>query len=1382
MAPRRSSASGRRIGSAGSEIPSPGTGERAESAKADSTSKSAAERKRSDGGSAKATAGQRKLSFKAAKISADEVAAQPAAAQPAILTRAQALQGLQEAYDVLMRTDQGSGAPLEECARAVADDGFIRHPAKDVRLWAAKCCAEVLKIFVPKPPLDAQRLLAVLQLFVEELELLAEPSGNSYKHAFGLLERLTEIRGFMLIFDLEEAEDLLCKLVSTCLSAAKAAGTEAAGNDVVLNRLETQLAQLLIGVLSEAEEIPKPVLSSLIETLMPRQLTSAAAGLVRRVFTGLANHSAVMPINDFLNTTLYSEDTMPEGEQAGGQDRQAVQDRLEALLCAVYQLYAIEPALVQRVLPNLQNDLHGVDPDRRRMVTALVGQMLAHAPTGDDAPASHKTLALVNPIMVDYFLGRLEDADDGVRLTALEGTSSILKTAASLSAGGALHDAGHTALVSAAEAIPAYLLARCIDPNDLVRSRAVQLAGEIASESNKGLELLLPVLPEMFRRVLDKKPRVREVSAEAVANLYAQHALPAWSDGKYQEAQALSWIPALLCEACTVYSGNRLGNVAELEEYIEQHVLGCGARLEANKRALLLLGFHDSASQGEDAARGLAKLLGKKRDANAAMLRFLKKRMAKAAPLAEMAAAGAGTLVPSQGADEPVDQASELLESLAKLSPAAEEKSGRYEATLVHLRSLDAVRDQGLWNQLDRLMNPCITSSVGEITEALLELDRLLRVHRLRELAPLIRRALISTWLLPEQVRVFLDLWNGSWPEGSEFGPEAPAPELRNAAQQLLADLPRYFPGAFLPHTQELTTHLKGVESNEARAALRALAAISKRLPLILEGADWKSSIDPANLADDLLEAIGAAGTDVTTRGSACRKAAKVLLFLPVEQRAPVTKKLLDWAQENISADEAWDKKNAHLTASALHLAAALVAMQRSKTSSQETWLALAPAFLCTGSKATSAVQCAAAELVAAAGGEDEIVDILLALAPTPDVPPLELPAEPTDNGEEGEPVAEPFFDSLPVHAVCATFRMLRSGALPVTTQIMTRLAARMCACLTPGQPVSEAEKLLRWVQRLSSSKVAGIIDRIRLCSTFPVVFALTTFKRHRDAMQGLLERTLREVIRNASRQRQPLLDVSVACFLHFLSRLEVFKSEASAAASAFPESSKVSAFFCEAVLRIGPTNSEHAAVMLRVCDRVRFFVDREEPTSDAVHRAASVLRYVVEKRFPELGVGGAALHGPRGSLPSELFATREANAKASLALAAPSEVESSSSLVQATGADLSPTRSLVRAEAPEVEAVSPLATEQASPRGPLTTPRRHSLLKRPMSASPAAIQDSMHPTSVARPMARAHTGASPNLTGAAVKAALSAQASAKNSKRRRSSAGGSQATQAQVA
>lgn len=168
--------------------------------------------------------------------------------------------------------------------------------------------------------------------------------------------------------------------------------------------------------------------------------------------------------------------------------------------------------------------------------------------------------------------------------------------------------------------------------------------------------------------------------------------------------------------------------------------------------------------------------------------------------------------------------------------------------------------------------------------------------------------------------------------------------------------------------------------------------------------------------------------------------------------------------------------------------------------------------------------------------------------------------------------------------------------------------------------------------------------DRVRLCSVLPTLFALSPWKKDRETVQRILQASLLKALRQTSAE-EPLLDFVAACFIHFLSRLEVFQTEAGASASAFPESTKISTFFCDALLQCEPTKkTELAAVVLRVCERVRYFVDRERPKSDAVHRAANALRYAMEKKCPELGVEAAILvqGAYRGSMPAELFALRQ--------------------------------------------------------------------------------------------------------------------------------------------
>jgi len=252
--------------------------------------------------------------------------------------------------------------------------------------------------------------------------------------------------------------------------------------------------------------------------------------------------------------------------------------------------------------------------------------------------------------------------------------------------------------------------------------------------------------------------------------------------------------------------------------------------------------------------------------------------------------------------------------------------------------------------------------------------------------------------------------------------------------------------------------------------------------------------------------------------------------------------------------------------------------------------------------------------------------------------------------------------------------------------------------------------------------------DRIRLSSTLPALFALAPAKAHREKVFRTLVGSLRKTTQQSATRKEALLDFAVACFVHFLSRLDCFVTEATAAASAYPTSSKIASFFCEALLKSHSTKGvELAAVALRVCDRTRFFVDKEAPRSDAVHRASHVLRYVLEKRCPELGKDNAVLQGAsRGSMPADLFALRQSVA---VGQATPGRDENNE---MKNGG---PKMALSSTPFDEVPPQSdPYVSSEASP-GKMTTPRQRTDSTKRLNSETPQSNNHTDVASVARPI-----------------------------------------------
>lgn len=256
----------------------------------------------------------------------------------------------------------------------------------------------------------------------------------------------------------------------------------------------------------------------------------------------------------------------------------------------------------------------------------------------------------------------------------------------------------------------------------------------------------------------------------------------------------------------------------------------------------------------------------------------------------------------------------------------------------------------------------------------------MLRVHQLGGLAPLVRRALLSTWLLPDQVAQLLDIWKG----GAEVL-ETPCSELVAASRATISSLSKSFPGAFMPFAGELAKQLPESSAEDAKVILQTLAAIAKR---VLQKPASDSQLSVQGLSQMLLDALSVAGDSRGSRASMSRKVAKILLLLPAGERSMVCMELLKWAQE--IKDETTDVAP-KLQALALQLSAAL--LEWSKRHPEDfpqvdaeifkMWHKEARQVLATPNSGRdeekSDVQCAAADLMAVTGSTEDVTDVLLA-------------------------------------------------------------------------------------------------------------------------------------------------------------------------------------------------------------------------------------------------------------------------------------------------------------------------------------------------------------------------------------------------------------------
>lgn len=392
------------------------------------------------------------------------------------------LKRLAEEFAVVNNPDDDEGQSAEAqallpCINAIAAERIVTHRNKDVRLWAAVCLSEALRIFAPKGCIeDSDLMKSVILLFLEQLGGLANTGSGGVsadsQDLEALVKRLTDVSAFLLLFRCPEPNLLLKEL---CVTTMRVAGTRP--------ELEATMVQLLVTVLSELEEVPGDALRELLAQLTPGLRAGFAATCVRKVLKTLKG--GILPVS--LSAWLHQNFSSSKPERL---DPHARKDTEDEVLCeTVLEIVKVDPTLVARLLPVLRDELRHKEDNRRRLrSTWLVGKMLSHeaASKRTGNVLSNDSAALLEP-----FLARLEDREENIRLVALEELGKALK--------------GKSIEVSELARKCAPLLAdRILDASENVRLIVIQIVDD-ATQDDRLHEIVSTSLTGVVERIKDKK-------------------------------------------------------------------------------------------------------------------------------------------------------------------------------------------------------------------------------------------------------------------------------------------------------------------------------------------------------------------------------------------------------------------------------------------------------------------------------------------------------------------------------------------------------------------------------------------------------------------------------------------------------------------------------------------------------------------------------------------------------------------------------------------------------------------------------------------------------------------------------------------------------------
>ncbi|GIY69564.1 sister chromatid cohesion protein PDS5 homolog B-A [Caerostris extrusa] len=292
--------------------------------------------------------------------------------------------------------DNSAYIPL---AMHLVSDFFLEHQSKDVRLLIACCIADVFRVFAPDAPYkDPQQLQAIFYFFIEQLQGLEDPKDTIFKRYFYLLENLAWVKTFNICIELEENQQIFCKLFKLIFSIV---------NDNHSAKVKNFMLDMMCPLLLEADVISQPlldiILGQIVEPKGIRLLISSkktqnknsynlARDIIKRTQTILEPY-----VHGFFNNALIL-----------GKVESVLVNKLFDL---IYELNAICPNMLAAVLPQLEFKLKSSIEKERLDVTKLLARMFSDR---------NSDLAIQNKILWTCFLGRFNDISCQVRVRCVQ--------------------------------------------------------------------------------------------------------------------------------------------------------------------------------------------------------------------------------------------------------------------------------------------------------------------------------------------------------------------------------------------------------------------------------------------------------------------------------------------------------------------------------------------------------------------------------------------------------------------------------------------------------------------------------------------------------------------------------------------------------------------------------------------------------------------------------------------------------------------------------------------------------------------------------------------------------------------------------------------------
>lgn len=415
---------------------------------------------------------------------------------------------------------------LQKVTRELVHKQIIKNPNKTVKALAACCIADIIRLHAPTCPYSLNELKIVFKFFVDQLAYFGKDTPD-FPYHFYLLENLQSVKTFLLLSEVEGADDIVFPMVAEFFDVASKA--------TLPRNVELCMTDILIQLIEDVGILGQEMTELILEQFDTYDKGSKNPAFLMTLDICYACTSSLQRrVCQYFSDILLSM----SGSTSENEDLEEVK-KAHILM---RKINSAAPELLLNAMPLLQEEMNVDHLGIRQLATETLGEMFAEESSNVAEKYSN---------IWKTWLTRRNDKALSLRVRWLEMCVGIYKN--------------HS------ESVPE--LTECFkdkftDPDEKVRATACKILGEIGIESDS--QTMNKDLVELVgARAKDKKNTVRIEAMTTIGTIYDNCYQRIKNNDKLAIEKA-GWIPDLVISC--LYLGD-LSVQANIESTFQRFIL-----------------------------------------------------------------------------------------------------------------------------------------------------------------------------------------------------------------------------------------------------------------------------------------------------------------------------------------------------------------------------------------------------------------------------------------------------------------------------------------------------------------------------------------------------------------------------------------------------------------------------------------------------------------------------------------------------------------------------------------------------------------------------------------------------------------------------------------